>query len=184
MRKPASREITSASVAQCETQVCFLHIQLIGTNVWLPKMHKSPPDIDFESSKSPAKSKSWNSPNLNCCAVSPTEQYCLNSHVWWMCEIKRAKRLSHAFVHFVNARTSLFTDHKIPVYQSEPNTDISEHLWANSRYFSNRSIFFVFQMMVIQAWRCDFKKMFIRFIQKFAPSVHAFLRMTFLVIGP
>ena len=38
MRKPASKE--------------FLHIQLVGTNVWLPKMHRSPLDLDFESSKS------------------------------------------------------------------------------------------------------------------------------------
>ena len=33
MRKHASREIISASVELCETEVCFLHIQLIGTNV-------------------------------------------------------------------------------------------------------------------------------------------------------
>ena len=38
MRKSASREIISASVELCDTPVCFLHIQLIGTNVWLPKM--------------------------------------------------------------------------------------------------------------------------------------------------
>ena len=30
-----------------------------------------------------------------------------------MCEIKSAKRLSQALVHFVTARASLFTDHKI-----------------------------------------------------------------------
>ena len=35
---PASKEMTSASVELCETVVCFLHIQLLGTNVWLPKM--------------------------------------------------------------------------------------------------------------------------------------------------
>ena len=58
MRKPATREIISASVGLCETEVCFLHIQLIGTNVWLPKMHDVPPDVDFESSRSPAKSES------------------------------------------------------------------------------------------------------------------------------
>ena len=111
MRKPASREIISASVELCETEVCFLHIQLIGTNVWLPKMHRTPPDVDFESSRSPAKSESWNNPSLHCCAVFPTQQYCRYSLVWWMYEIKRAKRLSHAFVHFVTARASLFTDH-------------------------------------------------------------------------
>ena len=78
------REIISASVELCATEVCFLHIQLIGTNVWLPNMHKIPPDVDFESSRSPAKSESWNNPNLHCCVVFPTWQYCLGSHVWWM----------------------------------------------------------------------------------------------------
>ena len=58
MRNPASREIISASVELCETEVCFLHIQLVGTNVRLPKMHRIPPDVDFESSRSSAKSES------------------------------------------------------------------------------------------------------------------------------
>ena len=71
MREPASREITSASEELCETEVCFSHLQLVGTNVWLPKMHRIPPDVDFESSNSPAKSDSWNNPNLHCCAVFP-----------------------------------------------------------------------------------------------------------------
>ena len=113
MRKPASREIISASVDLCETDVCFLHIQLIGTNVWLPNMHKSPLEVDFESSRSPAKSESWNSPNLHCFAVFPTWQHCLYSHVWWMKDINRFKHLSQALVHFVMDRASLFTDHRI-----------------------------------------------------------------------
>ena len=50
-------------VELCETEVCFLHIQLIGTNVWLPETHNVPPEVDFESSRSPAKSESWNSPS-------------------------------------------------------------------------------------------------------------------------
>ena len=58
MRKPASREMISASVELCETEVCFLPIQLIGTSVRLSKMHSIPPDVDFESSRSPAKSES------------------------------------------------------------------------------------------------------------------------------
>ena len=81
MRKPASREITSGSVELCETEVCFLHIPLVGTNVRLPKMHRIPPDANFESSKSPAKSESSDYPDLHCCAVFPTLQYCLCSHV-------------------------------------------------------------------------------------------------------
>ena len=47
----------------CETAIRFLHIQLTGTNVLLPKIHSTPPEVDFESSRSPAKSESWNSPN-------------------------------------------------------------------------------------------------------------------------
>ena len=86
---------------------------VLAQNVRLPKSHRIYPDVDFESSRSPAKSESWINPNLHCCAVFPTYQYCLYSLVWWMYEIKRAKRLSHAFVLHVTARASLFTDHKI-----------------------------------------------------------------------
>ena len=75
-------------------------------------MHNVPPEVDFESSRSPAKSESWNSPCLHCLAVLPTWQYCLCSLVKWK-EIKRAGRLSHAFVHFVIDRASLFTNHGI-----------------------------------------------------------------------
>ena len=64
-----SKEIISDSVELCGTAVCFLHIQLIGTNVWLPKTHNVPPEVDLESSRSPAKSESWNSPSLHCFAV-------------------------------------------------------------------------------------------------------------------
>ena len=51
MRKPASREITSASEEICENEVCFLHIQLIGTNFRVRKMHRILLDVDFESSQ-------------------------------------------------------------------------------------------------------------------------------------
>ena len=39
MRKSASSEMTSDSVELCGTEACFLHIQLMETNVWLPKTH-------------------------------------------------------------------------------------------------------------------------------------------------
>ena len=112
MRKPASREMISASVELCETEVCFLHIQLIGTNVWFPKIHKTPSDVLSLRDLLP-KPVSWNNPSLRCCAVFPTEQNCRYSLAWWMCEIKRAKRLSQAFVRLVIDRASLFTDHRI-----------------------------------------------------------------------
>ena len=108
-RRPASWENISASAEQCGL---FLEHPTYS-NVWLPNVHESPPDVDFESSRSPAKSESWNNPKLYCCAAFPTRQHCLNSHVWWLQEIKRAKRWSQAFVHSVTARASFFTDHKI-----------------------------------------------------------------------
>ena len=55
---PASKEMISDSVELCETEVCFLHIQLVGTNVRLPNTHNVPPEVDFESSRSPEKSES------------------------------------------------------------------------------------------------------------------------------
>ena len=73
----------------CETDVCFLYIQIIGANVWFPKIHESPPDVDFETSRSPAKSESWNNPNLHCCAVFLFDEYdcesvsCALCYVHW-----------------------------------------------------------------------------------------------------
>ena len=46
-------------------------------------------------------------------AVFPTWQQCLYSFVIWMYEIKLARRLLHVLVHFVIARASFFTDHRI-----------------------------------------------------------------------
>ena len=69
---PTSKEMISDSVELCATEVCFLHIHFIRTNVWLPKTHNVPPEVDFESSRSPAKLESWNNPSLHCFAALPT----------------------------------------------------------------------------------------------------------------
>ena len=53
-----SMRMTSDSVQLCDTAVCFLHIQLLGTKVRLPKMHTIPPYVDLESLTSLAKSES------------------------------------------------------------------------------------------------------------------------------
>ena len=45
MRNPASKEKISVSVELWHADVCFLHIQLMGTNVRLPKIHKTPPRL-------------------------------------------------------------------------------------------------------------------------------------------
>ena len=58
IRRPASSEIMSASVLLCGIAVRFLYDHEIGTNGGLPKMHSTPPDVDFESVRSPAMSAS------------------------------------------------------------------------------------------------------------------------------
>ena len=84
IRKSASNDMISYFVDLWDADVCFLHIQLIGTNVRLLAMHRIPPDDDFESSRSPAKSESWN--NL----IDNVEPHCPHeniggSHLWNEC---------------------------------------------------------------------------------------------------
>ena len=43
--KPASNEMISDSVELWDTDVCFLHIQLMGTNVRLPNIHEIHPRL-------------------------------------------------------------------------------------------------------------------------------------------
>ena len=118
IRYPASREMISDSVELCETAVCFLHVQLTGTNVLLPIIHKTPPEVDFENSSSPAKSESSSKPNRQCCTVLPTWQYCWLSLVWWMYDTNFAGRLSQTCVHLVTDLASLFIDNVSPAPES------------------------------------------------------------------
>ena len=75
IRSPASNEIISDSVELWDIDVCFLHIQLTPTSVRLPNIHKLPvTEVDFKSSRSPAKSESWkkNQSTVLCCVAHVT----------------------------------------------------------------------------------------------------------------
>ena len=84
-------------------------------------------------------------PSLHWFGSVPTWQYCLYSHVWWMKEIKRDNRLSHALVHFVIDRASLFTDHRmsgLPIRVKYKHLrTIWEHTFDNSPTDFNSSSF-------------------------------------------
>ena len=72
MRKPASRETISASIELCKTEVCFLRVQLLGTNVGLPKIHKTLLML-IMSLQGLLQNQSLDiMPILHCCAVFPT----------------------------------------------------------------------------------------------------------------
>ena len=102
------------------------------------------PEVDFESwsSRSPAKSESWNKPNRQCWVVFTTWQYRRSSLVWWILHIKLAKRLPQARVHFVTALASFFTYHRIPYLQSRTEHKYFKTIWehTNSPTISNSSI--------------------------------------------
>ena len=73
----------------------------------------------------------------------PQNNIAQNLHVWWMYEIKRAKRLSHAFDHFISAQANLFTDHKkTGLHQYEPNIDILEQ-FVSKQWISLQLIHFL-----------------------------------------
>ena len=68
----ASKEMISDSVELCETAVCFSHIQSNWNKCMTSKNAQCSTRSRFESSRSPAKSESWNSRSLHCSAVLPT----------------------------------------------------------------------------------------------------------------
>ena len=154
IRGPASRELTSDSVELYETEVCFLHIQLTGTTVPLPKIHKTPPEFDFESSRSPAKSASWNRPSLQCCAVSPlvvcvaiswnqscqSSVTCLAPFCDWSCKLVHGPQ---------DVRSS----------NSCQRQAFQDKLWANFWQFSNCFELFFLELMIIQAMIWNFVKL-------------------------
>ena len=67
----ASNDMISASLEECDIAPCFLHIQVIGQNVCLPIKQRMPPEVDFESRRSPAKLASQNSANTQSSGLSP-----------------------------------------------------------------------------------------------------------------
>ena len=82
-----------------------------------------------------------------------------------MYEIKRAKRFLQDFVHFVTARASLFTDHKISGLPIRAKYSHFRTIYAQTvdnpptDSFSSS-----LKLMVIHAWRCDFVQLLRRCI--------------------
>ena len=65
IRKPGSGDTISDSVLPWDTAVRFLLTHEIGPNVCVPKMHKTPPDVDLESERIPKTSAAWHKPMCN-----------------------------------------------------------------------------------------------------------------------
>ena len=82
-----------------------------------------------------------------------------------MYEINRFSRLSHALVHFVIDRASLFTDHKVsnlPTHAKYKHfRTIWEHTCDNS---PKKNHFFFLEVMVIDAWSRYFVELLRRLV--------------------
>ena len=123
MRRPPCRTVWNWSL--------FLGRQPCGNERVTPE-DRIPPEVDSDSSKYTAKSESWNNPNLQCCAVFPTWQYCLKLLVPWIYEIKRAKRLWQAPFTFVTACSSLFTNHRMSGLPMRANYRHFRTIWEQT----------------------------------------------------
>ena len=186
MRKSVSTEIISTSVELWDTHVCFLHIQLIGTNMWLPNTHNVPPGVDFESSRSHAVSKSWNGHNLNffgCIShmtilIVFTREMNARDQTYWTFVTSSGPCLwSHVQVCWLSMKYQDFR------YVS--NIDISGQF--ESIQFDNFSYgfqLFVFGLMVIKTWSWYLIKLLRSLVCQFTKTFLTFLDMTFHIVGP
>ena len=124
MRKPASKEMISASVELCETEVCFLHIQLIGTNVWLPKYTRHLLRL-ISNLQDPLQNQSLET--ILVCIVVPCFPH--NNIVWITCVMNVRDQARQAFV----AKICPFCDRTRMFYRPE---DIgSPKIRAKYRHF-------------------------------------------------
>ena len=121
--------MTSDSVELCEIKVCFLHIQLTKTNVLLPKIHKTPPEVDFECNAVPS------CPHDNIVDSQSCDEY-------------RKSALS-IFCHMPEliSQACLLTT-RCQVVQFVPSTSIS-------RQFVSKLLTFLQRIRVLPAWIDD-----------------------------
>ena len=110
MRNPASKEMISDSVELCETELCFLHIQLIGTTFLIPKLNKTPLRLIL-GLQGPQQSLSLGINTI--CIAEPCFPHSNIVGIRLCDECKTLilpKRRSHASVHLVTNRARFLTD--------------------------------------------------------------------------
>ena len=111
---PASKEMISHSVELCETEVCFLHIQLIGTIVYGFRKR-----IMFSQKRMLSPQDLLQIRSLETVPACIALQYYPHNntvcfHMCDECKISIDSGVCHRLlVHFVNDRANLFTDHRI-----------------------------------------------------------------------
>ena len=138
-----------------DIEVCFLHVQLMGTSVRLPKIHEIHPEVD---SKSSVTSKivilEWTlSAVLNCI----THITILSTIVWWILAIKQAETSVTSSCFFGYCASKLVCGPKnVKSTTSSQVPTCQDNVWANYWQVSNWFEVFLHTLMIIQArsWTC------------------------------
>ena len=168
---PAPNEVISDSVELWDTDVCFLHIEQKETNVRHPNMHKIPPDVDFfESSKSPAKSKSWISPIDNVVLHFPHSNID-DSLLFYECMRSILPIVYHKLVSIL-CKFVHWTQHVWSTNSCKMLTLKKNNLWANFWQFSNWFQIFLLELVIIQARTGNFVKLLCLLFRQFALPFH------------
>ena len=109
-----------------------------------------------------------------------------HSHVWWIHEINRFRRLSQVLVHFVIDRASLFTDHRISGRPISASMSISEQFESMCVTILQQISFLLLLLWsgVIDARSRYFVELLSRLICQRTISLHTFLCVTLHIIRP
>ena len=110
---PASKEMISDSVELCETEVCFLHIQHIGTNVWLPKTNIVPSRSGFWVLKISCKIRVLKQSQSALFLQNSPHNNTVYIHMCDGCKISKILSFVTSFGPFRERSCKLSTDHRI-----------------------------------------------------------------------
>ena len=113
------------------------------------KTHNVLPEVDFESSRSPAKWESWNSPSLHIVWKYYPHSNTICIHMCDECKISIDSGVCHKLWSiFVIDRASFFTDHRISSLPIRSKYKQFKTIWEHTCRFH----LFLFKRMTIDAW--------------------------------
>ena len=185
IRKPASKEIISDSMELWNTDVCFLHIQLMGTNVDLQRYIGFHQMLIFESSRSPATSESWNKTQPTMLSCDYTHENIACSHLRYECKKSNEPSVCHKLLSMLWLLEQVcFPAKECQVYQFVPHTNVSRQFVQSLRKVSPNLVAFqlLLQKFVIRHFSILIDNICVRFTFKLSASQNIHGREMMLVL--
>ena len=147
---PASKEMISDSVELCETEVCFLHIQLIGTNVWLPMTSKNAQCSTWSRLSPQDLLQNRSLETVPVCIVWQCLPHGNTVCIHMFDECKRSNHMLWSILWSIVQVCSLTLEYQ--VFQYAPSKSISEQFESMFLTILQRISIFIFEMMVMNSW--------------------------------